>query len=410
MNVLFLIHRYPPAPGGSERYIREVATRLGARGHAATVLTSNLIDVEGFWQRGRRMVPAGVEDDGGVKVVRFRPRVLPLHGLISRALGLLPWAPAGLGLAPPGLVMPTLWRAVRAAAGFDVVHAAAYPGLMYMGAVAARRSGARLVLMPCSHPGLPGQGQPAYARLPRRLVGLYHQADSVVAMTHLERDMLVQAGIPEARVVVTGAGVDPAAAEGADGTRFRRRHSLSADAPVVAFVGHKTAGKGALHLLEASQVLVARRPDLVVALTGTATAAFQRAYDRLPEHVRRRVLNLSLSEQEKHDLLAAASALVLPSREDSFGIVLLEAWLHGRPVIGARAGGIPAVIDDGATGLLVPYGDVPAISRAVERLLDHPDEAARLGAVGRERVLACHTWDDVYRRLEPVYEGRTGRP
>lgn len=404
MNVLFLIHRYPPAQGGSERYVREMGLRLACHGHAATVWTSTLIDVEGFWERGRPAVGEGIQDDDGVRVHRFLPQVLPLHGLISRAVGLVPWAPASLGLAPPGLIMPTLWRAVRAARDFDVIHAAAYPSLMYLGASAARRSGAKLVLMPCSHPGV-GSAEHVAARLPRQLVTLYRRADSIVALTCRERDMLVQAGISEGRIAVTGAGVDPAACEGADGARFRRAHGLSGRTPVLAFIGHKTAGKGALHLLDACRTLLACRHDLVVAMTGSATDAFERAYRALPETARRRVLNLSLSEQEKHDMLAASSALVLPSRDDSFGIVLLEAWLHSRPVIGAHAGGIPAVIDDGVTGLLVPYGDVPAIIRAVDRLLDHPEEAAHMGALGREQVLARHTWDDVYRRLAPVYEG-----
>lgn len=406
MNVLFLIHRYPPAPGGSERYVREVALRLASRGDAVTVLTSTLIDVEGFWQRGRRAVQQGVEDDGGVKVHRFHPRVLPLHGVASRAAGLLPWAPAGLGLAPPGLIVPGLWRAVRAAADYDVVHAAAYPGLMYLGSVAARRSGARLVLMPCSHPGTPGKPGEAGTRVPRRLVSLYRQADAIVAMTHLEQDMLVHAGVPRECAVVTGAGVDPGAAVGADGTRFRRAHGIAEGAPIVAFIGHKTAGKGALHLLDAAQMLIAGRTDLTVVMGGLSTAAFERAHAALPPAARQRVLNVSLSEQEKHDLLRTSSALVLPSRDDSFGIVFLEAWLHGVPVIGAQAGGIPAVIDDRVTGLLVPYGDVRAIARAVTWLVDHPDRAARMGELGREHVLAHHTWDDVYRRLVPVYEGR----
>jgi len=408
MNVLFLIHRYPPAPGGSERYVREVALRLVSRRHAVTVLTSTLIDVEGFWRRGRRALQAGVEDDRGVKVHRFHPRVLPLHGVASRALGLLPWAPAGLGLAPPGIVVPGLWRAVRAAAGFDVVHAAAYPGLMYLGSVAARRSGARLVLMPCSHPGAPGEYGAPGTRLPHRLVSLYRQADSIVAMTHLEQDMLVRAGVARERVVVTGAGVDPGAAEGADGTRFRRAHGIADGAPILAFIGHKTAGKGALHLLDAAQALLAGRTDLTLVMGGLSTAAFERAHAALPPVTRQRVLNVSLSEQEKHDLLHASSALVLPSRDDSFGIVFLEAWLHGLPVIGARAGGIPAVVDDGVTGILVPPGDVPAIARAVNWLLDRPRRAARLGELGRARALAQHTWDDVYRRLVPAYKGGGG--
>ena len=58
-----------------------------------------------------------------------------------------------------------------------------------------------------------------------------------------------------------------------------------------------------------------------------------------------------LDEGEKHAILEASTMLLLPSHSDSFGIVILEAWAHGKPVIGARAGGIPGVIDD-ATSFL----------------------------------------------------------
>ena len=84
--------------------------------------------------------------------------------------------------------------------------------------------------------------------------------------------------------------------------------------------------------------------------------------------------------------------------------MLLEAWLHGKPVIGARAGGIPDVIDEGQTGLLVPYGDVSALSKAISWLLDHPGEADQMGSRGREITLQRWTWDTVYKRVRSVYK------
>jgi glycogen(starch) synthase len=138
-------------------------------------------------------------------------------------------------------------------------------------------------------------------------------------------------------------------------------------------------------------------------MVGEPTPSFSRQYQALPVGVRSRVLDLRLSEQEKHDLLAASSALALPSRDDSFGIVLLEAWLHGKPVVGASAGGIPDVIQEGETGLLVPYGDASALAQAIAWLLDHPAEAAQMGLRGRERTLARWTWDAVYDRVRAVY-------
>jgi glycosyltransferase involved in cell wall biosynthesis len=404
MNVLFLIHRYPPAVGGSERFVQALARRLVAEGHQATVYTSNLLDVEGFWLRGRERLATGMEDDSGVSVRRFEAVVLPLHSATSQVLSLVPWAPLGLTMLPPGLVLPDLWRAVRAGGEFDVIHASAYPSLMYLGNVAARRSGAKSVLMPCTHPRGDGDGTRRRYFVSKRVLNLYHQAEAIIALTEHERQVMKRAGVPGDRLHVTGAGVDPASALGADGMRFRQQYELASDTPIVSFVGHKTAGKGALYLLDACEVLLAQRPGLVFALVGAGTEEFSRRYRTLPDGVRRRVLNLSLSEQEKHDLLAASSVLALPSRDDSFGIVLLEAWLHGKPVIGARAGGIPDVIDEGQTGLLVSYGDVSALSKAISWLLDHPEEAEQMGSQGREMTLQRWTWDAVYKKVRAVYK------
>ena len=408
MHALFLIHRYPPARGGSERFVQEMARRLVAEGHRATVYTSDLLDVAGFWRRGAARLPARAvgqvsnlsnifEQDQGVRVHRFRARVLPLHGAISRALGLIPWPPIGLTMAPPGLVLPGLWRAVRAGSDFDLVHASAYPSPLYLGAVAARRANARLVLMPCSHPS----AKRDFGNLER----LYRQADALLALTPWEEQMFLQMGVPAERIHVVGAGVNPAEARDADGDRFRRRFGLPPDAPLIAFIGHKTAGKGALYLLDAAQALLADRPDLFLALVGAATPEFTRRCRALPPALRERVLDLRLAEAEKHDLLAACSTLVLPSREDSFGIVLLEAWLHGKPVIGAQAGGIPHVIEEGETGLLVPWGDTAALAQAIAQLLDHPTQAAQMGARGREQTLQRWTWDAVYERVRRAYAG-----
>ncbi|HEU5086857.1 MAG TPA: glycosyltransferase, partial [Roseiflexaceae bacterium] len=79
------------------------------------------------------------------------------------------------------------------------------------------------------------------------------------------------------------------------------------------------------------------------------------------------------------------------------------AWCYGVPVIGARAGGIPDVIRDGVDGLLVPYGDSPALAAAVQYLVQHPDDARRLGAAGQARVLRKLTWEQVYQTARGVY-------
>jgi len=294
---------------------------------------------------------------------------------------------------------------VVTAKNFDLVHAAAYPSFMYLGAIATQRAEAKLVLTPCIHLGTSEDDAQRRYFLSSRMVRLYNRADAVIALTNREREALIQAGVVAERVYVTGAGVDPQASKGADPTRFRRTHGLSIMTPLVAFVGHKTKGKGALYLLDVCEQLLADRPSLVVAMLGERTDAFRQRYWELPSQIRARILDLvELSEAEKHDLLAASSVLVLPSKDDSFGIALLEAWLHRIPVIGARAGGVPDVIQDGVTGLLVPYGDKSALLRALSFLLDHPNEAAAMGQRGWEIARQRWTWEAVYARISAIYK------
>ncbi len=102
-------------------------------------------------------------------------------------------------------------------------------------------------------------------------------------------------------------------------------------------------------------------------------------------------------------LLTAADLFVLPSRSESFGIANLEAMAAGLPVVSTRVGAIPDYIDHGVHGLLVPPADVPALTAALQMLLEDPALRTRLGAQSRVRV-ADYDWSRVLTQLTAVYE------
>lgn len=111
----------------------------------------------------------------------------------------------------------------------------------------------------------------------------------------------------------------------------------------------------------------------------------------------------AVPHQTKFDALAAAQVFALPSRTDSFGIVFLEAWMYGIPVIGARAGGVPDIIADGQDGFLIRFGDTADLARRITTLLDDRTLAAQMGAEGRRKVLATMTFERKYQMLAQVY-------
>ena len=93
-----------------------------------------------------------------------------------------------------------------------------------------------------------------------------------------------------------------------------------------------------------------------------------------------------LTQEELGGCYAACDVFALPSRGEGFGLVYLEAMAYGKPVIAGAHGGAPEIVEDGATGYLVPHGDVPQLASALATLLGDPELRKKMGARGRGRV------------------------
>jgi len=415
MHALHVIQGYSPWVGGSQRFFQEISERLVAAGHRVTVATTDAGELEHFWARGRRTVEPAREVVNGVEVVRF-----PVRRRLSRALFFSIYRRLMAELSDlPVDMSPLLRRLARftprlpefgaylaeSKTPFDLVHGANITlDFMLAPALAfARRRGFPLIVTPFTHLGAPGQRRVQRYYTMRHQMEILRQADAVITQTSLESDLLAGRGVARERLFRTGAGINPAEVTGGDGRRFRERHGL--EGPIVFSVGTLAYDKGTVHTIAAMRRLWAegRRAHLVLA--GQAVTPMQAYIRRLPEALKANLHVLGfVSEEEKRDLLAAGDLLCMPSCTDSFGIVYLEAWANEVAVIGARAGGVPAVVDDGGDGFLVRFGDVDGLARAIARLLDDPELARGLGRRGREQVEREMTWEHVYQRVYRVYE------
>ena len=125
----------------------------------------------------------------------------------------------------------------------------------------------------------------------------------------------------------------------------------------------------------------------------------------LPPDRRQRVAVLDdFDEADKPAIFGACDVLVFPSGHESFGIVLVEAWAARKPVIGARIGAIPTVIDEDDDGLLIEHRNVADLTVKLRLLIERPELRQRLGEAGRQKVLAEYTWDVVSDRFRSVYQ------
>lgn len=416
VHVLFVTPGFPPFNGGGERYARSLALALAGCGHRLTVVTSSARAEQAFWEGTPASASSTIEreSDGPLEVIRCPISPFPggrrgLH--LWRALMIMVSALPGdqtnllLRMArriPPivGLeeALSQLEEAPHIVNGFNLSWE--YP--LAAAWSYARRQGIPYVLTPFSHFGEARRAKVARNATMDHQRRILEDAAAVLTLTAVEKDGFQHWRIAPRKVAVVGGGVDPPP-PAIDAAQLLQRYQLQS--PYALFVGRATFDKGAIHAVQAIGHLHPSYPDLSLALVGRSTPELEQAVRQLPVSARQAIHILgSVGEAEKHALFQEASMLLLPSRAESFGIVMLEAWLHATPVIAAQAGGILGVVDDGRNGLLVPFGDVAALAEAIERLLLDEPLRHSLGRQGQEKVRQHYSWDSVAQRTLDVYQ------
>ncbi|MDD5556470.1 MAG: glycosyltransferase family 4 protein [bacterium] len=406
MHLLQIVHRYWPYRGGSEQYYQEMAERLAARGHRVTVLTTDAWDIEHLFRPGRRRIEVLRESHNGVAIRRFRVRRFPVdHVIVMRYLSRLPSAAMKNIFRPTSGLVPGLYGHLltRRFSDVDIVHASPLPHntLLYAGRLIARRRRIPLVVTPFIHTGEPFGGRAAGEYGRPHQIALLRKAALVFVQTDAERAFLAARGIGDDSISTLGMGVDPEEIAGGDGGRFRAAHGIPPEIPVVLHVGAPQLDKGSVHVVEAARLLLSRGDDLRVVMAGVCGTAFKRYLSLQEERIRGRIILTDFVQgREKKDMFHACTVMALPSRVESFGIAYLEAWLAGKPVIGAFAGGAPHVIADGEDGCLVPFADSHMLAEYVALLARNPSLAREMGERGKRKVLGEATWERRFERFE----------
>jgi glycosyltransferase involved in cell wall biosynthesis len=352
---------YPPDLGGVQRYAQRVA-------HAVRD-ASDLEPVVFTTGKGPELVD-------GVQVVRLpvwrRISDTPVHPL---------WAPS----------LRRLFRALDV----DVVNT--HAPVPYLADVAAYAAGKRPIVA-TYHAGSMVKGVPGIDHLLRtyeRLVlpRTFRRADALVAVS---RTSLAHA-VPGAVTITPGVDVEEF---------LPSTEPLGDTLLYVGRLDRASAWKGVDVLVRAFALVAAQRPHARLSIVGSGDArADHEALARQLGIASSITFTGALHGAQLSAAYASARALVLPSLTDaeSFGMTLVEAMSSARPVVGSAVGGIPDVIEDGRTGLVVPPGDAAALSAALLRLLDDDDLCLRMGAEGRAVAVARYAWPQLTDRYVQLF-------
>ncbi len=400
MRILLLSDLYPPIIGGLERHVQTLASSLASRGHKVSVVT---------------LAHPGLAEHEVIEGVAIH-RVRGLVGRFERAFddSARRYAPP---VPDPGVVM-ALARIVRETRP-DIVHAHNWMVHSFLPLKAA--SGARLVLslhdysLVCAKKSLMYRDAVCSGPSPLKCLGCvgghYGLAKGAPialwngAMTVLER-ALVDLYVPVSQSVAAGNRlarlrlpheVIPNFVPDAVAPTHPETHPIRADLPAeyLLFVGALGRHKGIEVLLDAHARSADIPPLVMLGARWPDTPA------TFPDNT---VVLRDVSHDAVMAAMAGSVAVLVPSiYPDACPTVAMEAMAVRRPVIASRIGGLPDIVDDGRTGLLVPPGDPVALAAAMGRIASDPELRLRMGDAAAQKVRAFMV-SAVVERLEAAYE------
>lgn len=383
MKLAFVTPRYAPegVVGGAETLIRRLAVHSAGVGHEVHLLTTCARN-HFSWANDR---PAGTESVEGMSVHYFPAdadrnvdRFLAIQNKIDRRQTLTREEEETWAANSVRSQKLNQWLTEHATT-FDAVMVGPYLfGITFDVACIAPE---RTWLIPCLH-------DEPFAQL-TIVRDMFLRVKGRLFNAEPERDLAKRLyGLGDENNPVVGMGMDPFEA---DPNAFAARHRL--EHPYILYCGRREGGKNTpllLHYLDAYRERNQTPFHLVLTGSGEYEA---------PEALKPHILDLGfVSETEKHEAMAGASVFFHPSTNESFGIVLFEAWLAGTPaLVHAKSEVLRWQCAQANAGLWFQY--YPECEAMLDLLLHHPALARQLGENGRRHVQSVYTWDAVGGRL-----------
>jgi glycosyltransferase involved in cell wall biosynthesis len=389
MKVLYAASMYPPAIGGSQVHMHHLAKTMKREGHGVEVATMTS-RYRTDWLRMSTIAcdPERAYEYEGIPVYqvgfdvatkcRMLPWVLGYYGLMTTSVRHISSVIAEK--LDGNISRPSLVHATRVGREF-LAHAACSR---------ARKWGVPFLLTANHHPRW---NSPLY----REYTRLYRDADALFALTDHERQNLARlSGRSPESIHVTGVG--PILSDSFSIEEFREKYNIRG--PYVLYLGQQFAYKGALAMARAAETVLRRFPDIKVVFVGPHTPASRRYFRDVTEP---RIVNTGQVDLAmKTAALAGCELLCLPSTQESFGGVFVEAWSFRKAVIGGRIPPIAELISEGEEGLLTSQSP-SEIADKICTLLADQNARTRMGEAGWRKVQERYTWDKLAKRTEAVY-------
>lgn len=396
MKVIFITELYHPVIGGAETYTKFLVENLAGFGcnvkvYACSSSKNESDVVNGIPVRRYAKIPIPA-------LFRWIAQKSYYEKSMERKI-LVPQRITPIDLLEGFLIDPIAPHAflnLLAEKGVDIYHSVGSAGSEHWYAyLASKRRQKPWIASPFFHVDLPFYHKPCILKSMR-------EAYAVLVCTEVEKSFLISHGVNNNKIHVVGAGVDPALYTTGNGARFRQRFGVD-EGFMVLFMGRLTYRKGLYHLVKAINKLAERILNIKLVVAGT-TITTDIPWRQLLELNEKIIYVGTLVGQDKIDALTAADVLVVPSIDQAIGIVYLEAWCCGKPVISADTAIMREIVGNNECGLLVRFGDVEGLAESIFLLAKDEALRRRLGSAGLSRVKAKYSWDMIIKKVKNIYD------
>ena len=388
MNLLYTSTSYLPAVGGAQLHQHFLAREMN-KTHSVKTVTQ--------WDKNRSDWLRGTTINAPKNNKDYVVDGIPVHRFGISAtdkLKLSPFVAAyylcmGMSLSAISAILEQYL--INEAGKASLIHNVRIgrAGLTAASLRAARRFRIPFVLTPVHHPKWVGWPYQQY-------INLYRKADGIFALTNSEKHTLAELGIQPEKIHVIGHG--PIVSDTSNASAFTEKFGIASR--FVLFLGQHYAYKGYQQLLESTQIVWQKHPDVRFVFAGPSINRSDKVFNAFDDHRIHRLGHISL--QDKTNALSACTLLCVPSTQESFGGVYTESWMFGKPVIGCEIPAVSEVIENEVDGFLVQQQPEMIAHRIID-LLDNPDLASSMGESGRNKVSRLYSWSSIAKKAEEAY-------
>jgi glycosyltransferase involved in cell wall biosynthesis len=287
-------------------------------------------------------------------------------------------------------------------------------------ALAMKRKKCRLIHCHDAHSAAIGAAAAALAKVPLRVMSrrvdfplksnalsrmkYLKDVDAIIAISEGVRDVLLEGGIPPDRIAVIPSGIDFSVYEyPASRDYLRKELAFKENDYLVGIIAHLADHKGHKYLIEATKILKDEAPRIKLVIVGEGPLRLDLDNQVARSGIDDMVFFLGFRE-DVPQILASLDLFVLSSIKEGLGSILLDAMASSLPIVATRAGGIPEVVKNGKTGILVPPGDAAALAEAILRLYLDKGIAAQMSKAGHDAVLQKFSAKAMAGRVIDLYE------